>query len=202
MRKVMFAVLALAFLSSLAGATRWISLGGPEGTPVEVKVLESSEQATLLSFDLKGYYVDEVVLNGNKYVRIALPGATPILEKGMPDLPKVARSIVIPDDASASFSIEEDRVLEVKTAPVIPSKGHLTRDIDPASVPYEFSDFYDGDSYYPEAVFSLGTPYILRDFRGMVVRFNPFQYNPSDNTLRIHRHLLVEVRYSKGGSVN
>ncbi|RKZ02077.1 MAG: hypothetical protein DRQ04_04095, partial [Candidatus Hydrothermota bacterium] len=202
MHKVMYVVLALAIVTSLAGAPRWISLGGPEGAPVEVKVLQSNERVTLMSFNLKGYYEEEVMLDGSRYVRITLPGATPILEKGMPDLPKVARSIVVPDMADISFSIKEDRSFERKSPPIIPSKGHFNRDVDPATVPYEFSDFYNGDSYYPERILDLGTPYILRDFRGVVVRFNPFQYNPSDNTLRVHRHLLVEVRYTDGGGVN
>ncbi len=195
-------VVALALTFGTAGAKRWVSLGKGEGTPVRVEVLESNEQRTVLEFEIGGYYEDEVEIDGKTYIRIDLPGATPILERGMPDLPKVARSIIIPDEAGLQFTVLNDDVIEKAILAVAPSKGHFTRDVNPKDVPYVFSEFYGTDKYFPEKPFELGTPYILRDFRGVVVKFNPFQYNSVERKLRIHKHFIVEVEFTDKGTVN
>ena len=49
---------------------------------------------------------------------------------------------------------------------IAPSKGNLTRDINPNDVRYVYSDVYKNNDFYPSSISELGEPYILRDLRG------------------------------------
>ena len=94
--------------------------------------------------------------------------------------------------------------IEFKDYPikVAPSKGVITRDIDPAKVPYTFGNVYQEPFYYPNTIANLSEPYILRDFRGITVLTNPFAYNPVTGILRVYTYFKVRV-YNKGtDSVN
>jgi len=181
---------------------RWISLGGEEGTPPEVRVVESTIDETVIQFEIKGYYEEESLIEGKSYVRIWIPEAFPILEKGLPDLPKVVKSLIIPDDAKMGYEILSDETMKRVTKPVLPSKGHFTRDKKPEEIPYTFREFYKTDNFYPERIIFLSEPYILRDFRGISLHFMPFQYNPSSNLLIIHRRLTVKIKRIGKGEKN
>ena len=76
---------------------------------------------------------------------------------------------------------------------IVPSKGILYRDINPADIPYEFSATYQEDGFYPYNLADNNSPYILRDFRGIAVHAYPFAYNPVTQTLRVYHHLVLEV---------
>jgi hypothetical protein len=76
---------------------------------------------------------------------------------------------------------------------VAPSKGNLTRDIDPDSVPYTFADFYQSTGSYPLETAYLTEPFILRDYRGITVRFQPFVYYPATGTLRVYTKMVLSV---------
>jgi hypothetical protein len=77
---------------------------------------------------------------------------------------------------------------------IAPSKGPITRDILPSTVPYEFSGVYQQNAWYPANTAGLGDPYILRDERGVVVEVNPFQWNAVTQTLRVYTSMTVVVK--------
>jgi len=85
---------------------------------------------------------------------------------------------------------------------VAPSKGRIMRTTDPASVPYEFADSYEKDEFYPADIASLGTPYIVRDFRGVAISLVPFAYNPQTQTLRVYHKVVLEVNTIGRDNVN
>jgi hypothetical protein len=67
------------------------------------------------------------------------------------------------------------------------------RSVDPATVAYTFGPDYAGDVLTPSADAAIGRPYILRDYRGVAVRWNPFRYNPATGTLRVHDETTIEI---------
>jgi hypothetical protein len=67
------------------------------------------------------------------------------------------------------------------------------RSVDPATVAYAFGPDYAGDVLTPSADAAIGRPYILRDYRGVAVRWNPFRYNPATGTLRVHDETTIEI---------
>ncbi|MCK4673153.1 hypothetical protein KAT67_04130, partial [candidate division WOR-3 bacterium] len=117
-----------------------------------------------------------------------------------PELPTIARNIIISDDALMDYRIVNIEYDTKKINPVVPSKGNLYRNINPDDIAYTFDKFYQTDSWWPKNTIEIYEPFILRDYRGLTVRFNPFQYNPATNELRIVKRVVVEVyEIGKGG---
>ena len=175
---------------------------GDGGPPLEVTVLESSPDRTVIAYDIGSFSREDVAIGGDTYAAVALGRESRLLEKGAPALPNVARSIIIPDDARMSVSVLQSHYVDIPGIRVAPSKGNLTRDVNPALVPYEFGQVYETDAWYPADLVEMRDPYIMRDHRGMVVTLNPVQYNPSTQTLRVYDRVVLEVAAVGPGTKN
>jgi len=195
-------ILTICFSVPAATDTTWVSLGGPEGGDVEVNLLESSPERIVVEFQMGGFYKDSVSIDGQPYALVLVPGTTPLLEKGLPDLGKVRESVIIPDQGHMSMRVLECDHSYITTLPVAPSKGNLTRDVDPLTVPFTFDSFYKGDRWYPAGPAELGKPFIMRDYRGIPIQYNPIQYSPSTDELRVNTRVVVEVYADGPGMVN
>ena len=185
------AVLLFLFLPAFvfANAISFNSTG--KGT--NVNILESRLGYTKIEYTFNGYDQKEMIINGKTYVYMTAPDMAYIMEKGSPELLTFRKSLLIPDNSGMNYRIISKDAEEINTLPIMPSKGHFTRDIDPNSVPYTFSSVYSTDKYYPENIISLDEPYIVRDFRGMTVQFNPIQYNPVKGKMLITKRIVIEV---------
>ncbi|MDM7914522.1 MAG: C25 family cysteine peptidase, partial [Candidatus Eisenbacteria bacterium] len=184
-------VVLLAATSSIASAS-WVSLGGAEGSPVDVRVLESGPDRIVLDYTIPGFYAEPVTISGQTYYRISLPGEGLLLQEGLAELPHVARSVLISDRAKMEVHLLDEESQDFPLA-VVPSKGNLPRTVDPADVPFRFDPAYGSDRFYPEIEARGGAPYILRDYRGMVVDAMPLRARGIDGTLRAARHMQIEV---------
>ncbi|UCC10917.1 MAG: hypothetical protein JSW02_05975, partial [candidate division WOR-3 bacterium] len=171
-------------------------------TVPDIQVLEDRGSSITLAFELQGYSVEPVTIEGSTYSRVTVPGQVTFLEQGMPELPTVCRNIIIPDNAQMNFRIVSVDYETRQINPVVPSKGNLYRNVDPDDVPYIFDQFYATSRFWPANTIELGEPFILRDYRGINVRWNPFSYNPATGELRIARKVVVEVFQTGTGGPN
>jgi len=169
---------------------------GPE--PNSINVLTSSENETLLQYRIGSFDQEEVKIDGDIWNDVRLPKEGISQDQGFPQLPVFNRSIIIPDQAAMDLQVFDIQYQDIKLA-VAPSKGVITRDVDPSTVPYTFGPIYQSRGFYPEQLAQLSDPYILRDFRGLTVQTSPFAYDPSTGTLRIYTSFKVRV-FSTGFS--
>ncbi len=191
MRKLAIISVCGLLLLVLAGGT--VAVNQQPSGSVNVALLESSDQLTKISYQIGDFGTEKIEIDGSEYYRVVLGNQPNIMERGMPDLPFVCRSIIIPDNAKMEVRVTESEFVEQQMA-VAPSRGFISRDVNPADVPYEFSETYSLDEFYPREVAQLGSPYILRDFRGITVTVYPFQYNPQTQTLRVYSRTVLEVQ--------
>jgi len=192
-------LLVAALLLPGASLARWIDLGG-DGVAIEL--LESDAERSVIAITVGGFEATPVAIGGETYYQIHADGAHVQHEAGLPALPDVRRSLRIPDDRAMEVRVLRDEYVDLPALPVAPSKGHLPRSIDPASVPYTFDAFYAGAGTYPPELAAGETPYILRDWRGMIVDANVFQYRAATQELRVHTQLVLEVRAAGAGVTN
>ncbi len=199
MKKIYCLLISLLLLTSLSWSAQWVELAAsPE--PVAVKLLESSDSRIQLNYQLNGFERDEVIINGETYAVIGLDSESRLWLKGNPELPRLCRSVIIPDDGFMEASVISSQYREFSNIKIAPSKGHLLRSVNPDDVPYEFGEVYQEDAWYPEKIVELREPYILRDLRGQVVEVNAFQYNPVKQVLRVYTEITVQVdRVGSGG---
>lgn len=166
-----------------------ISLGSESNS---LQVLQSSAQETVLQYQIQHFDTKEVQIRGSSWYHISLPKEGVTQDKGLPELPVFNRSITIDGMARMKLEIFDIEYTDIKLA-IAPSKGVITRNIDPATVPYEFDPVYQGNRFYPEKIATLSEPYILRDFRGITIKTTPFAYRPSSGTLRIYTSYKIRV---------
>jgi hypothetical protein len=187
-------LIAVCVTTTLAAA----ALGGPSLSSADVRVLENTADRVVIQYQVGGYEMGQVAINGEPYTTIRLPHEPVLLSAGAPELPHITRSIVIPPSGGVTVSIDPETAAyeEIEGIAVAPSKGNLYRNQNPDDVPYEFNKTaYATDAFYPGTLVETHEPYILRDFRGVVVDVYPFQYNPARRVLRIYTALTVTVRF-------
>lgn len=160
--------------------------------PNEVRLLNSNPNNMQLEFTLGSFDRQPVNINGSTWYNLSLKKAGLTLETGLPQVPVMATSLIIPGTAAMQINTQASEYVEMALH-VAPSKGNLTRDIDPDSVPYTFADFYQSTGSYPLETAYLTEPFILRDYRGITVRFQPFVYYPATGTLRVYTKMVLSV---------
>jgi subtilisin-like proprotein convertase family protein len=196
------AVLSLSMLAlaSVAGAA-WVPMEGGSASPPTV-VATGSGDAVTLRIEVPGYDLGATLIDGRPYAKLGLPGEAWLMEKGLPELPMIARSVAIAGTGVPSLRIVASEWSETAVDPVLPSKGHLTRDLDPAGIPFTFDALYRDGGIYPREAASLGDPYIVRDERGVALRVVPFQYDADRGVLRVLRSMTLEVVTKGTGGLN
>lgn len=188
----------ILFLMLALNATEKVVLGSQ---PNSVRVVSSTNTETILEFTIGNYDQNLVEIDGSTWYHISLPKEGITQDKGMPELPVFNRSIVIDDLAKYRLEILDTQYTDVRL-PVAPSKGVITRDVDPATVPYMFDRVYQSNQFYPQSVAELSEPYILRDYRGITVKTTPFAYKPDTQTLRVYTRYVVRIYGSGSDTVN
>ena len=163
---------------NLIFSTEWIELDSTNSeSNYQKKILSSNDNNIRLELNLSGFYQTQVETpKGNAYIINAKNGAS-LLKHGAPDLDKIAIPIQIPNQANMNYRIVSNEYTDIQNINIAPSKGNLTRDIDPNSIPYYYGEEYQKNEFYPIQTIEFSSPYILRNLRGQTLIINPFQYN-------------------------
>lgn len=175
----------------------------PDNSMVWQKVTSEIPKAPQLNksgdevvFTLEGFYLGKKTIDGKIYTQIRVPGHSPLTRNGYPELPKVRTNIIIPSQAQMDPIIVDSRYYDISINPPLPSRGDITRDVDPSTVPYIPSQFYTTGSQYPETPFFADNTFIVRDHRGLPLQFQPFIYLRAQKRLRVYTYLRIKLNTS------
>ena len=198
-----FSVLVILICFSVCSfAQNWVSINATNPYPAKVVLTNGAISSSSFNVDIKGYFTRVVNTPQGQKTIISLENSTPILEAGAPDIPKIATSLIVPDNQNMTVEVTYSNYVEYQNIDIAPSKGNFTRDIDPSTVPYTYGPAYSLNQFYPGTLAELKEPYILRDFRGQTVLTYPFQYNPVTKVLRVYNNFSVNVHTATGTVVN
>jgi len=171
----------------------WVPVTGGPGDPAAITVTATSPGHQTLEFKLPGFTLETMVVAGVPCSRIGVPDLIKVLEAGLPELPVVSVSLIVPEWGRTYLKIVEHIVREIKVDRVEPSAGHLSRDVDPATVVPEFSDFYDSDGQWPKSPAEMSVAFTIREYPGVNVRLNPLRYDAGKGLLLVTERLVVDV---------
>jgi len=201
MKKLLFiAIIILAYVS--AQASDWVKVTSDQPAQADISLISSQISQSTVHFTLDGFWKEVVETDRGTAWVLSLDNDAQLLVKGAPDLPIFSASLVVPDKAKMKVNIVSSKYVEFNNVLMAPSKGNLTRNIDPATIPYYFGAEYDNNAFYPGDVATINKPYIIRDVRGQAVHFQPFQYNPVTGVLRVYYDVTIEVVEDGVSSVN
>ncbi len=172
----------LLLLTALQAKGAWQAVNQPSPATLKLDVIKSDMQSTLVRFEVPGLEIQDKTINGTVYNEVSIPGLSSTSELGMPELPVVAKDFLIPFNSQPSLNIKNVTYKKIKVRPVVPSKGDITRNVDPAQVPYTFSSLYtQRGGQYPQNHFSLSSAFTLRDVQGVNLMVRPVIYtNPGE----------------------
>ncbi len=192
MRRLLTFFVAL-LLTSVSFADKWVDINSTSPQEAQTKLISSDINNSVVNFNLSGFLLESIKIDGQVSHIVKVDGGTPMLEAGAPDLAKLSASVIVPNQDEMQVEVVSSEYTEYTDMEVAPSKGNLYRDVDPNTVPFTFGEVYTENKFYPENIASLRAPYILRDFRGQTIIVNPFQYNPVTKVLRVYHSVTVEV---------
>ena len=164
-----------------------------------VSLVSSNIYETTLEISVDDFLL--IPIENNKY-KVFIDNGKSIIELGSPDLPKLTTSIIIPDNAKMGIDVLNSEFIEYENVVIAPSKGNITRDVDPRSMPYVYNDTYKNNAFYPGKIAELDTPFILRDNRGQSVKIYPIQYNPVTKVLRVYSRINISINSKSNDGIN
>ena len=195
-------ILIILFSLTFGIASSWQGINTTTASKSKIEVASSNVETTNIQFNIDGFHLIPVdTPKGEMYLARLEDGAS-LLEMGAPDMHKFARSIIIPDDKKMALKVISSKYVDYENILIAPSKGNLSRLIDPSNVEYEFGPVYQQDEFFPGDLVGLEDPYILRDVRGQSIVFYPIQYNSVRKVLRVYNNIEVEVYAAGPGQIN
>lgn len=190
----------LAFISAFSVAQVTIQTTGDAA--LQVSMQHSDQESTTLQYTISAFNLKEVTVEGERYHQLQLGNTSPLLEAGCPEVRTGADALIIPDNGWMQVEVIAASYQDFPDINLIPSKGNLTRDINPDDVPLIKGPLYQQNRFYPGELATLRDPYILRDFRGQTLVVQPFQYNPVTRVLRVFYSFTVKVAKAGLGGLN
>lgn len=151
-------------------------------------------QSTTLKFDLGDFSFRDVATSTGVAKIPVISGSTPLLVKGSADLPKFTRSVIVPDQGDVVVEIQESNFVDIPNIRIAPSLGNLSRTENPSQLTRTEGASYQQNAFFPSGEIELREPYILSGSRGVTVLFQPFQYNPVTQVLRVFNSITVKVK--------
>jgi PKD repeat protein len=201
MKKSLFSLIFLVIAFTGFGG-QWIAIQSQSPSPARTQLVSSTVDHSVVNFSLDGFTLSAVTTPRGAASVVTVAEATPILEAGAPDLPKMTASVIIPDLAGMSVRVVSSTFKDFGNIEIAPSKGVILRTVDPATVPYAYGKWYNIDQFFPGNLADTRDPYIVRDFRGQTIVVYPFQYNAVTRTLRVYYDITVELYKSSETGVN
>lgn len=159
-----------------------------------LRTLSNTASEVVLQWQMPDFQLKKVNTPQGEAAVPHFAGGTPLLRKGMPDVPKYAAAVRISPTGEWAVAAVEGEYEDLFDIMVAPSKGNLLRTERPSAVPFEYGSAYAEDAFFPGLLAELQQPFVLRDARGQAVWLYPVQYHPTRRILRVYRTLTVRLK--------
>ena len=200
--KKLLLIVALLATTMLANSQSVVVIDNQRPQNSSVEILEETDNWITLKLNVNSYSLSEVQTPNGTEVVVGAPDGINYMEKGIPDVPYFATSVRIPAKGKAIAEIVDANYITVNNISIAPSKGSISRKVDPATVPYEYGKCYSIDAFVPANEAINSKAFCIRDVRGTTVRFFPFQYNPVQKQLKVFTEITVKVKFTQQPSEN
>ena len=195
LRKLAVVTVVAVFLFAGLVSAEWKSLSDARGpAELQVKVLSSTDNEIKVEVTVPGYNEEIVQVRGEKCLHLTVPGSHELQLRGFPVLPMLGKMIKIHDYCHVTLEVVDAEEVEVELAlRIVPSKGHITRNIDPSTVPHIFGEIYKKDVFWPKEAVKLGKPFLFRDIRGVHLCVTPFRPNHVQMKMKVLKKFVAVI---------
>ncbi|MBR2103069.1 MAG: DUF2436 domain-containing protein [Prevotella sp.] len=197
MRKPLLILLALVIGAtagwSQSAKAQWTNILSSSPGTFQTQLVSSSESSIRVNVKVPGFYLSGVTTPKGNASIVSLPKALSTAQAGEPDVPMTGVPAIIGAKARMAVRVVDAKYKDFEGVEVAPSKGAISRQVDPSTVAYTYGSCYGQDAFFPAEPVELHEPYIMRDYRGQNMAVQPFAYNPVTKTLRVYYDLTVEM---------
>jgi hypothetical protein len=163
-----------------------------EQSAYHLRIIETTADYTTVEYVLNHYRRHHVDIDGKEYLSVFIDSHSKTAEKGDPELPMYAKSIIIPPKSLMKVEVLKSTFTD-HPGVLAPSKGVIYRSTNPADIPFTFSQTYTSDAFFPLSPVSLSDPFILREYRGISYQILPVICNPVSETIRIYESIIFRI---------
>lgn len=160
------------------------------------KVIKTEANSVTVEYTFSGLNQMPVTINGKTYQKMYANDCVPVLNAGFPQLLRSSVSLAIPNNAIPKLEIISTVYSTINNISVAPSKGSLTRNIDPEEVPYTFGSVYQQNAFYPASAVAINSTYLLRNQKGVSLSVFPLLTNPVTNVVRVINSIVFKISYT------
>jgi hypothetical protein len=196
MRKFTIVSILLCFSVLVFGQHSWTKLNSTQPEAYSIEILEHSSDGMTIKLNVNSYRFDEVSTPNGIEVVVKSPDCRNTYQKGSPDLPFITKALAIPDLGGFKYEVISSEFQLISNVNIAPSKGSIYRNVDPATVAYEYGREYQTNEFFPINQSYMSEPYIIRDVRGSNITFFPFVYNAVNDELRVYNEIIVKIKFT------
>ncbi|MBL6962415.1 MAG: T9SS type A sorting domain-containing protein [Bacteroidetes bacterium] len=165
-----------------------------------IKFSDLKSKSKILYFEIPFIETEEIVIEGKKFNKIAIPGSGLTTHYGLPKLPVFTKFIEVPAGNKLKVEITH---LETETLNHLipePYQKPQNRNDYLSGVPSEFQidkDYYSSSQIYPSTYVSLGEPKYLGSNRITDLKINAVRFNPVKNSLEVITKLELKLIFER-----
>ncbi len=167
-----------------------------------LRTLSSTASEVILQWQMPNLQLQRVLTPKGEAILPQFAGGKPLLQKGMPDVPKYAAAVRVSPQGEWRATVVSSEYEDIPNVDVAPSKGNLLRTELPSVVPFEYGSAYAEDAFFPRILAELQQPFVLRDARGQALWLYPVQYHPLRRMLRIYRSMTIRLTRTEASGIN
>lgn len=174
---------------------------------VEAQIRVDTDRSMQADIHVRPAKLEQVEFNVSEqdFTGLYMEAAALMLERGKPALPVLTGMVMIARDQKPVLEIISSKFTEISVKqPVVPSRGAILRNVDPATVPFVKGAVYQKNAWFPadKDLVKISKPFLFREARGIRVDVTPVQYNPVTGKLRVYSAIHAKVRYDGAGGAN
>jgi Propeptide_C25 len=156
-----------------------------------------------LGFKLNPISISEVTINGTTYSKLNFEGSINSSQKGYAELPILTSAVQLPATKNVLVEAMPGNYTEYQLKyPLLPSRGTIYRNQNPALIPYVIDPNSVVDAWYPGNFAQATDPFIYRDVRGTTVSVNAIQYNAVKKLVRVYGAITVKMTENNSTAIN
>jgi len=177
---------------------QWVTFTNSRPTKPIVQVLTSSNTSIRYEVEIPGMYLDTILINGQTYQRLSLPGGQKWGNPGYPEIPAIGKMVAIPENSTytISYSLTDSLVLNGYSICPAPYIVEDTSGGD-AYLKEEFiknDSIYSTNQFFPVNTFDTRDGGYLRNQKILNMSAFPFKYNPVTGQLVVYTRFEVAVQ--------
>ncbi|MEF3694393.1 MAG: C25 family cysteine peptidase, partial [Candidatus Cloacimonadota bacterium] len=185
----------------------WVGLAGAVAADQEAQGMNQAFRITgrtantmSISFSPGSFTIEEEQVGDKVYHHIVMPGASTTIDEGMPELPLVGASIIVP--ARGTVTVRSNATNPRRLGEFTPYPVQQRLDLESPKSFQINEDFFNSNEIFPGNTTTFSEPGILRDFRFVSFQVSPFFYDAGTGELGVYDNLEFEIEFGSGQGLN